>query len=693
MSTSGVNGTLGNAAPISFPGIVSGIDYNAIIQKLTQLSLAPTVGLNAAIATLNSANTELNKINSLLQEVQSSLATLSNPDLYDAYGVTSSNSGVITGQGIPGESATPGIYTLTKVQTATATSVLSCTYAGHSITDALTSGPYSGQASNTVPLVDSYAAVTPSNGSGNLGQITVDGVSLNYNVDTYSLNMILNDITNAVDVKADPGFLATLVNGVVEFTSSDKPISLGSASDQGNLLQVLRLSNAQLNDTSTSGSIVGTANVGGINVDQSFDTANTAAGFRTPVTAGYFTINGVKIDVAATQSANDIINEINASAAGVVATYNQSTGQIELSASATGPQSIVLGAPGDTSNFLTAAGLTSAAGATTQLGSQAEVDVLTSSGGTQKYFSNSNTVTSAIPGISLNLQSSYSGTTPITINVQQSTTQLVSAVQGFVSAYNAAVSEINAATAPPVVAPAAPGSGGQAASFGGGVLWNNSNAQAIVQQLEQIVSGFLGSSGNYIGSTSAGGSKFFSLSQIGLQLSDTFSIFSTANNQNSFGQSVSQNTTNQNGQTIQQTSLPGTDGTLQPLDVATFVQAFESNPSGVADLLNGAKGLTSQLGAYLTTVTGSPTILDSGPVGVVPSMSLINNFEDTNNDAISSLQQQVQQLTDNANTQADNLRAQFVASETLIAQLQAEQQQLAAVFGFSVSSSSSSSGA
>lgn len=107
--------------------------------------------------------------------------------------------------------------------------------------------------------------------------------------------------------------------------------------------------------------------------------------------------------------------------------------------------------------------------------------------------------------------------------------------------------------------------------------------------------------------------------------------------------------------------------------------------------MTGSNGLTSQLGAYLTGVTGAPTILNQGVVGTVPAVSLINNYETTNTDAITNLQQQIQQLTDNANAQANNLRAQFTASESAIAELQAEQQQLAAALGFTVSSSSSSS--
>src|SRR5215469_848124 len=106
MSTSNVPGT--NVPPISFPGVVSGIDYNAIITQLTKLSLAPTIGLNASVATLNQANVELTKINNLLQSVQNSLVTLSNPNLYGAYSAVSSNSALVSASGIAGTAAIPG---------------------------------------------------------------------------------------------------------------------------------------------------------------------------------------------------------------------------------------------------------------------------------------------------------------------------------------------------------------------------------------------------------------------------------------------------------------------------------------------------------------------------------------------------------------------------------------------------------
>lgn len=659
----------GTTAPISFPGIVSGIDYNAIISKLTQLSLAPTTLLNAQIATLNNANSELIKISNLIASVQNALGNLSNPDLFSSYQGNSGDSSVLTATGIPGVTATPGLYTIDSVKAATNTSILSSSSAGHSITDLITTGTYAGQASDTVPLAYSYARVVPSNGASGNGSVTVDGVSISYNVDSQSLDAILHNITTQVDTHADAGFLATLVNGVVDFTSSDQQISLGSNQDQGNLLSVLQLSNAQLINSGASGSITGTANVGGINPDADFNSGDSA-GFVTPVTGGTFTINGVKISVSTNQNVTDILNAINSSTAGVTAVFNPVTGQIQLTNSNSGPQSIVLGATGDTSNFLTAAGLTAASGAKTTVGQQSAITVQNPDGTSSTYYNNSNTVSNALPGLSLSI--SGNTTSPFTLDVTQNTTLLVSTIQAFVSTYNAAVNEINTATAPPIVLAIQPGTNATAQAVPGGVLWGNSDVGSIVSELENIVGGFLGTD-----------SKYNSLAQAGLLLSSTFTTVQAT----SIDQQGGPNSTPVQNETVQ-----GSDGTLAPLNVASFLQAYASNPNAVQNLLVGASSLTNQLGQYLATVTGSPTLLNAGPVGNVPPVSLIQNFENGNTDTITNLQQQVSQITDEANQQATSLRDGFVASESAIAALQAEQQELASVFGFSTTSSSSSSG-
>jgi flagellar hook-associated protein 2 len=667
-SGSTVYGT--NVAPISFPGIVSGIDYNEIIDKLTQLSLAPTTQLNAQIATLNNANTELIKISNLVSSVQNALANLSNPDLFQTYQATSSDTSALSATGVPGVTATPGLYTIESVKAATNTSILSSTSAGHSITDLITSGTYSGQASNTVPLAYSYAKVVPSNGNSGSGSVTVDGVQISYNVDSQSLTQILQNITTQVDAHADAGFLATLVNGVAEFESNDgQQISLGSNLDQGNLLNVLQLSNAQLLTTVGGGGFIqGTSNVGGINPDADFNSGD-GAGFVTPVTAGTFTINGQKISVAADENLSDVLNAINSSTAGVTAVFNAVSGQIQLTNSNSGPQSIVLGATGDTSNFLKAAGLTAASGAKTTVGQQSAITVQNPDGSSSTYYNNSNTVTNAVPGMTLNITGNT--TSPFTVDVTQNTTLLVSTVQAFISTYNAAVHEINTATAAPIVLAIQPGTNSTAQSVPGGVLWGDASVESIIPELENIVGGFLGNNPTYN-----------SLAQAGILLVSSFSTVSAT--------SIEQQGTGSSP--VQQSQVDGTDGSLAPLNVNAFLQAYASNPNAVQNLLVGAKSLTTQLGTYLTSITGAPTLLNAGPVGTPPAVALIQNDENGNTDTITNLQQQISQITDEANQQANALRSGFVASETAIAGLQAEQQELASVFGFSTTSSASGSG-
>jgi flagellar hook-associated protein 2 len=389
------------------------------------------------------------------------------------------------------------------------------------------------------------------------------------------------------------------------------------------------------------------------------------ANYKTAVTSGTFTINGVQISVDATQdNLASVIKRINASSAGVLASYNTATGQITLTNKNTGPQSIVLGASSDTSNFLSATGLTTGSGATTTLGSQASITFQDASGGSHTVYSNSNTVTTAIPGVQINLLSNAAQ--PFQITVSQDTTQLVSAVNTFVSAYNAAISEINTATAAPIVSQGTAGSTvgvPASAALGGGVLYGNSDVDTIKNELVNMVSAYLPNASGYT-----------SLTQLGLTLTSSFTQL-TANN----GSSGSGSSTGSQGNAVTTQTIDGTDGTLQ-VDTSKLANAFLSNPSAFQNLFSGSQGVITQMGTYLTGVTGLPTQTATGLLGSIPTVSLIQGFENSNSSQISSIQQQIQLIKDNANQQADALRAEFVDTETQIAGFQSLQQQLSSFF-------------
>ncbi len=345
----------------------------------------------------------------------------------------------------------------------------------------------------------------------------------------------------------------------------------------------------------------------------------------------------------------------------MIASYDATTNKITLTATATGPQNIVVGAAGDTSNFLSAAGLTSGSGATTVVGNQASVTVQGPSGTSQTYYSNSNQVTTAIPGVQLNLGSF---TSPYTISVSSDNSKLVSALNTFVSAYNAAITEINNATIAPAVITPQVGSTttpGSSASVGGGVLWN-SEIQNVKDQLTSLVTGFFGNS--------TGG--YNSLSAIGLQLTDSFTTLSTAANG---AQTSSQ-------QPVNTQQLQGTDGTFQALDVSKLTAALAANASQVQQIFQGANSISNNLGNYLGQVTGLPSLLQNGVVGTLPSggTAIIQGFENTNNDQIATLTDRIQQITDSANMQADQLRQEFTATEGQLAVYQSLQSQLSGFF-------------
>src|ERR1035441_6656529 len=110
-------------APITFPGIASGIDYNSIITKLTSLTLAPNTQYNSKITQLNAKNAELIKINGLLTSVQNALSNLSDPATFNGYTGTSTDPLDASVTQATDGSASPGSYTISSTQAAPATQI------------------------------------------------------------------------------------------------------------------------------------------------------------------------------------------------------------------------------------------------------------------------------------------------------------------------------------------------------------------------------------------------------------------------------------------------------------------------------------------------------------------------------------------------------------------------------------------
>src|SRR5579883_69241 len=132
-TTNGQQGTLGTAAPISFPGIASGIDYNAIIEKLTSLTLAQNKPLQTESTTLTSANQELIKINGLVQKVQQSITNLGDSTLFNTFSATVSNTAFASAAQTVGQIPTAGTYSILAQTLATATQITSSAAANNPV--------------------------------------------------------------------------------------------------------------------------------------------------------------------------------------------------------------------------------------------------------------------------------------------------------------------------------------------------------------------------------------------------------------------------------------------------------------------------------------------------------------------------------------------------------------------------------
>ncbi|MBV8370301.1 MAG: flagellar filament capping protein FliD [Candidatus Eremiobacteraeota bacterium] len=658
-SSSSVPGT--NVPPVSFPGIASGIDYNSIIQKYTDLTLQQEQPLQTKVTSLNAQQAELLKIQDLVAKFQDTFQAVSDPANFSATTPTSSNSSAIAASPVPGAVATPGTYVVKTATLATATQ--------------FTNDPAAnGNFSDTTVLVNAGASITPNNGpagSSSQGQITINGLVLHYDVNSTTLQSFI-----AANAAALSGVGVTLTyNAATEqvTVSSTQPLTLGSASDQGNLLQVLKLDTAPITFSGGTYTATSTAKIGGINVGATLNTSNNA-GFATAVTAGVFSINGVAFHVdPTTNNLNDLLQQINNSSAGVYATYDAANDRVLLTAKADGPQGITLGSSGDTSNFLQAVGFLSnytqpnqlSAGAAVAVGKSAHVQYVDNAGTTHDVYSNSNDVTSAVPGVDLKLQQAVDGTVvaPVTISVAQDSTALQTAIKNFVTAYNAVIDEINTATQAPVVGTTSDATTGQTQGTqltSGGVLFNNFDVTNLRDQLVSLVSS--------LGTT--GSSSYNSLASVGLTLDSSFSVDTASS-------SDAQNTTTQSNVSTQ--TFDGTSGRLNDLDVNTLSAALAANSSAVAALFTGASSIVGQIGSYLTTVSGLPTQLTGALAGKIPTQSLFSTLSSETNDQITSLQQQIKLVTDQANLQADQLRAEFVNSETMIAQLQSMQSSLGAL--------------
>jgi flagellar hook-associated protein 2 len=259
--------------------------------------------------------------------------------------------------------------------------------------------------------------------------------------------------------------------------------------------------------------------------------------------------------------------------------------------------------------------------------SQTALDATYTVEGGAPQTSATNTVSNALPGISLNLLGATSA--PVTINVGQpapDTANITQKLQDFVTKYNDVLEDIKSRLGEqPVPNPQTD------ADRTKGVLYNDSGLQRLLSQLRNSFS-------DTITSTTSPASPYSSLAQVGL----------------STGAAVGSG----------DLSSDSIDGKLT-IDSSKFTSALTSNFDQVKALFTNATGSysTEGLGQRLSGILGTYT--SSSALG-----GYLNTEIDQETSTIQELQSQVTDWDQRLALKQQTLQAQFVAMESALSQSQ-----------------------
>lgn len=457
-------------AGFSVGGLVTGLDSNTLIKQLIQIERAPIQRYETRKNALEKQKEAIKKLRTQLMTLRNRAQDFKLGLVFGKYQASTSEEDVL-GVELSGTPVT-GSYSIDVLQLASATVARSSAVMGQPI------DPDATLAASGMATVQA-------------GTFSINGVSFSIDPDTQSLNQILTDITNSaagVNATYDPATdRVTIENKNPGDTSI---INFGATDDDSNFLTVIKVKNAN-QSTGPTGATTATSslNLGAVDPGDTLADARFANG---AVTAGTFFVNGIEITVdPATDSLGDVVQRITDSDANVSASYDSATDTIQLVSKDLGSRTIGLTA--GTSNFLDIANL---AAAVQTAGNDSQFSV----NGGAVQTRNTNQVTDAIGGVTLNLLST--GTTTVTVGNDDDS--IVESVQKFVEALNESVDMIKAMTA------------------GDGDLENDSTIEAMQMYAREVMfSQITGISGSFISLMDIGitsGSTFDSTAEPKLEL-------------------------------------------------------------------------------------------------------------------------------------------------------------------------------
>ena len=405
-------------ADLSLSGLSSGLDWKSLVDQLMQIEAAPVTRMQDEQDKNTAQSNAMGNLATKLTALQTASQNIKDASLFTGRTVTSGTTGS-TWKLSATAGTTAGSHTIAVSQLATKArrdGALNIT-SGLAATDDV--------AGVTLATMRTASVVTSGTFTINGEKVTVATTDSLKDIFDRIATATGNDVSATYDPVADKITLASATN---------TKIVLGAANDTSNVLAVLKLANNG-SDTIASYGTLGTARPGN---------PLATGGFNTPITAvdgtgaGTFSINGVAINYNVnTDSLTALMKRINASTAGVTASYDAINDRMVLANNTTGDLGITLSEAAG--GVLGALGLTSGFSAVAGKNAQFSVD------GGPALISNSNTLDASALGIA-GLSVTADSETTQTLTIGSDTDKMTGNIKAFISAYNAVQTFIDTVT-------------------------------------------------------------------------------------------------------------------------------------------------------------------------------------------------------------------------------------------------------
>jgi len=606
---------------IQFGGVVSGLNTQGIIDALMSVQKQPLTEMQNKEATLTSQKTAYGQLGTALDDLVAKIKAFTVSSAGASRVGTSADTSIFTASA--SASAAVSQYQVSVDRLATATRATSTGGLGAAVTDA--------NAGNPLQSLNLPGTVT----AGQISAI-VDGVIVHYTVGnptTTTLDDVMagfgqaiQDQLRAAGPNSSPDATATfsLVNNKLQLSiagadTETHSLSFGAAGDGSNALGILGIAFAKVANA-TNPTLTGTASLGVARMIGTLDNASLSG--LTSTKTGVLTINNVAVAYDTTaDSLSTIISRINNSSAGVIASIDRTNDRLVLTRKDTGAVAMDIE---DTSGTLGAA-LKLAPGTTNAqtIGDTAQVTV-----DGRSITSISNSVSSALDGVTLNLVKVSPLGMPQTLTVGVDQAAVTTALNAFITSFNSLADTLDKLTA------TTPGQVGGTAGTSG-PLASDSTARSLLLSLRQTLF------------AASGSGNFNSLGAIGL---NTGVVGAAA----------------------------GSTDRLQ-LDTDKLTAALNADANQVASLLDLSTGPMS---ALLTKLKNLEDPANKNAYIQAHTAGLGSEITQLQREEIDR-----QEMIDNYQTM---IEAQYAAMEATLSQLQSQSSQIAATLGYSTSSSSGS---